>query len=87
MTAPLRLIVTPRAVKDLDWLPPADRHRVRHRIEAYATTPDDRRHDIVPLVGGMSGLRLRVGEWRVILNRVEGAVEVIRVLHRREAYR
>lgn len=87
MTVPLRLTITPRALKDLQWLPPDDRARVRRRIEAYAATPDDARHDIIPLVGRMSGLRLRVGDWRVIIHRDEDRAEVLRVLHRREAYR
>jgi mRNA-degrading endonuclease RelE of RelBE toxin-antitoxin system len=63
------------------------RERIKVRIEAYAAAPRDTRHDVAPLVGSLSGYRLRVGEWRVMFALADGRIEVTRVMHRREAYR
>jgi mRNA-degrading endonuclease RelE of RelBE toxin-antitoxin system len=83
----LELVILPRAQKDLARLPHADRDRIKARIEAYAATPGDPRHDVVSLVGTRSGFRLRAGDWRAIFAIAEGRLEVTRVMHRREAYR
>jgi mRNA-degrading endonuclease RelE of RelBE toxin-antitoxin system len=60
--------------------------RVRQAILVLAETGYG---DIVKLQGRVSEWRLRVGDWRVILAfRDQGdTIEVVRVLHRREAYR
>lgn len=87
MAGALELVITPRALKDLARLPTADRDRVIRRIEAYAEEPSNPHHDVIGLVGRLSGLRLRVGDWRVMFTRSEGIMEVTRVMHRREAYR
>ena len=83
----LELVIRPRALKDLARLPHADRDRVKVRIEAYAASPRDPRHDVVALAGTMVGYRLRVGDWRVLFSVVEGRMEVTRVMNRKEAYR
>lgn len=83
----LELVILPRARKDLAGLPHADRDRIKVRIEAYAENPDSRHHDVVPMVGTRGGFRLRTGDWRAIFVVADGRLEVVRVLHRREAYR
>ncbi len=83
----LELVILPRALKDLAGLPHVDRDRIKARIEAYADSPDDRRHDVVPMVGTRGGFRLRAGDWRAIFVIADGRLEVVRILHRREAYR
>ena len=83
----LELRIQPRAEKDLAGLPRDVRDRIKARIEAYAAEPQNTRHDVVPLLGSLSGHRLRVGDWRVLFAVVEDRVEVTRVMHRREAYR
>ena len=83
----MELVILPRAQKDLAGLPHADRDRIKAKIEAYAATPADPRHDVVALVGTRFGFRLRAGDWRAILAIEDGRIEVTRVLHRREAYR
>jgi len=82
-----RLIIDKVASKDLIGLPRRDRQRIEQRIEAYAADPASRAHDVVKIVGAESLLRLRVGDWRVILQLDENTVSVLRVRHRREAYR
>jgi mRNA-degrading endonuclease RelE of RelBE toxin-antitoxin system len=44
-------------------------------------------HDVVHLVGARALFRLRVGDWRVIFRRDGDTMMILRVLHRREAYR
>lgn len=83
----MRLIVSQRASKDLLGLPRADKVRVEHRIEAYAADPVSRAHDIAKIVGAATLFRLRVGDWRVILDVDQDTIKVLRVRHRREAYR
>jgi mRNA interferase RelE/StbE len=83
----LRLIVSRRASKDLLGLPRADKERVERRIETVAADPASRTHDIAKIVGADSLVRLRVGDWRVILGIGVDTIEVLRVRHRREAYR
>jgi mRNA interferase RelE/StbE len=64
----LRLIISQRALKDLIGLPRRDKERVEDRIEAYASDPTGWTHDVMKLVGTASLYRLRVGDWRVILD-------------------
>lgn len=73
-----------RALKDMRSLASEDRERVINAVGRFATSGDG---DVRALSGPWRGqFRLRVGPWRVIFER-EDAVVVVRVLHRREAYR
>lgn len=83
----LELVVTRRASKDLQSLPAGDRVRVERRVEAYVAEPDAPHHDVRPLVGTVALFRLRAGDWRVIFERDLDTMTVLRVHHRREAYR
>ena len=56
------------------------------RLDAYSLEPDAGHHDVIPLVGE-TGYRLRVGDWRVLFDKSDHQIEVLPVLHRREAYR
>jgi mRNA interferase RelE/StbE len=78
---------TDRANKQLANLRAADRIRILDRLRAYGEEPERRRHDVRPLIGTEGLWRLRMGDWRVIFERAETSVLVLRVLHRREAYR
>jgi mRNA interferase RelE/StbE len=83
----LRIIVTRQATKDLLKLPLADNERAVRRIDAYAEAPSARHHDVVPLLGTRGMFRLRAGDWRVIFELHEDTMTIVRVHHRREAYR
>ena len=73
-----------RAAKDLQSLPLADRERVISAMDRFAESGVG---DVRALSGRWRGrFRLRVGSWRVMFRREEDIV-VLRVLHRREAYR
>ena len=65
-------------------LPVKDRERVLNAVDRFAASGVG---DIRALGGPWHGrFRLRVGRWRVIFRQDDGIV-VLRVLHRREAYR
>jgi mRNA interferase RelE/StbE len=83
----LEIVFYRRAQKDLQGLPKADRDRLLERLTAYAADPDNPRHAVIALVGEKPTCRLRVGDWRVLFDRVGGRIEVRGVRHRREAYR
>ncbi len=62
------------------------RDRVNVSVQRFSETGQG---DLVKLRGRDDEYRLRVGDWSVIveLDYPEGAVRILRVLHRREAYR
>lgn len=75
-----------RAETELNNLPQQTRERVLAAIERLAGTEHG---DIIKLRGRESEWRLRVGDWRVMLflDHQNSIMEILRVLHRREAYR
>ena len=75
------------AWKQLDYVPPPDRKRIRARIDAYRSDPAGLGHDVAPLIGESGMRRLRVGVWRIIFSVHGDTMKVHRVAHRREAYR
>ena len=76
---------TRTAGNDLAELDPKTRRRVFQTIEKYATTG----HADVKRLKGSDQYRLRVGDWRVRFEalKAERKLRILRVLHRREAYR
>jgi mRNA interferase RelE/StbE len=79
--------ILPAALKQLQALPKKDRQRIRDRIDSLAEDPRPPR--VKALKGGEGYLRLRVGDYRVVyaVHDDQLLVVVIRVAHRREAYR
>lgn len=76
---------TSKAKSDLAKLTKRDSDRIRR---AVARLVQDVSGDVKRLRGGEQPyFRLRVGEWRVRFHREAGIVRILRVLHRREAYR
>ncbi len=75
-----------RAIKEVARLPKQDRKRIVMAVEELSRSPDKG----TALKGRWAGLRrLRVGKYRVIYSlRDEGLlIAVVRVGHRKEAYR
>ena len=83
----LEIVFYRQAQKELQGLPKNDRDRVLERLQAYAADPDNPRHAVIALVEEKPTCRLRVGDWRVLFDRVGDRIEVRGVRHRREAYR
>ena len=77
---------TPAASRDLRRLERPTAQRVRQTVIDFAETGHG---DIVKLHGREPEWRLRVGDWRVRFTFADGGetLRVLRVRHRREAYR
>jgi mRNA interferase RelE/StbE len=74
----------PRAVKDIEDMPPPLRTRIVARIEAMS---DDLKGDVKRLTNMTPEYRLRIGEYRVLFEIIGKSIIIYRVLHRRNAYR
>ena len=60
--------------------------RMRKKILAYAEDADSQANNVSRLQGGGGLLRLRVGDWRVIM-RDDERLEILHVASRGRAYR
>ncbi len=78
---------TKSAWKELLELPKSKRAAVIDAVSRFAADPYGSWPNAKALVGERNAVRLRVGEYRVILRRGGGAIEVRAVAHRREVYR
>lgn len=65
-----RIAFKPAAVKALRRMPANTAKRIMEKIEAYAADPASQRNDVKAL-RGREGIRLRVGDWRVIMHEGE----------------
>ena len=63
-------------------LSPDVRSRIDRRLNEFATTG----HGDVKRLKARDGMRLRVGDWRVIFYEDQGTIVVAAVGHRREIY-
>lgn len=67
-----KISYTRSALKTLRKMPVPTRERIKVKIEAYAAAPASQANNVRALKG-RTGIRLRVGDWRVIMDD-EGAV-------------
>lgn len=74
----------PRAEKDLSVLSAADQSRILQKIESLQHGIEG---DIKRLTHFTPEYRLRVGDYRVLFEIVEGNIIIYRILHRRDACR
>jgi len=73
------------AIKTLRRMPTNTSKRIKSKIEAYAKNPASQASNITALQGMDGMVRLRVGDWRVIIE--DGAVlEVIKIASRGSVY-
>jgi mRNA interferase RelE/StbE len=56
------------ALKTLGRIPTNEARRIRGKIEQYAADPKSLANNVTALKGRHPLLRLRVGDWRVIMN-------------------
>ena len=75
------------AVKSIARLPRREQHRVRAAIDLLADEP--RPPGCAALAGEESVCRVRVGDHRILYEVIDArlVIHVVRVAHRREAYR
>ena len=76
------IVFTPSAVRQWTKLSAAVRTRLKTRLEAFAETG----HGDVKALKGRAGMRLRVGDWRVVFYKEGGTIVVVAVGHRRDIY-
>lgn len=73
------------AIKTLRRMPSNTSKRIKSKIEAYAKNPASQANNITALQGLDGAVRLRVGDWRVIME--DGAVlAVIKTAPRGSVY-
>ena len=73
------------ALKSLRRVPRNDAQRIRDKIERYAENPTSQANSIKKL-RGRDGLRLRVGDWRVIFDEDEDSIRVLVIGPRGSVY-
>ena len=83
----MRAVWTRSAWKEFLSLPVARRTAVLDAVSRLAADPFGRHPGARPLADEKNAVRLRVGDYRVILHRSSETIEVRAVAHRREVYR
>ena len=76
------IVFTPTGARHWSKLSADVRRRVDERLTEFATSGNGD----VKRLKGRGGLRLRVGDWRVIFYEDQGSIVVAAVGHRREVY-
>ena len=81
-----RVTYTATALKDLRRMGAVEQKRVVAKIKQYASDPGSLAANVKKLQGS-DYLRLRVADWRVIFNEDMQVILIMRVRHRKDAYR
>lgn len=76
------IVFTAAGTRQWVKLSPDVRRRIDGRLTEFATTG----HGDVKCLKGRDGIRLRVGDWRVIFYEDQETITVVAVGHRREIY-
>lgn len=74
------------ALKALKRMPRPDAQRIRRKVTAYAKNPAALRNNVKQLVGSRYS-RLRVGDWRVIMDDQGTVLLVLKIGARGDVYR
>ena len=84
----LKVIISPRAVRELNRVPAKERNRLKQKIRALASAPQTQHTWAKPL-SGRPGLRIRQGDYRaiVMIDPEAQTLAVIEAGHRKEIYR
>lgn len=70
---------SPLALKTLSRIPINEARRIRGKIEQYAADPKSLANNVIVLKGRHPLVRLRVGDWRVIMNDRGVVLDIIEV--------
>jgi mRNA interferase RelE/StbE len=76
---------TKAATKALLAMPRNTAERIRSKVQAYAADPESQANNVKALKG-REGIRLRVGDWRVIMNDEGTVLAVLHIAPRGGAY-
>jgi mRNA interferase RelE/StbE len=84
---PYTVLLVPAAERDRKKLPPEIRSRINRAL--LNLEQDARPSGVTKLSGSANVWRLRVGDYRVLFEIDDGAqtISILRIAHRREAYR
>jgi mRNA-degrading endonuclease RelE of RelBE toxin-antitoxin system len=82
----METVWTRSAWKELQRLPKATQGTVIEAVWRYAANPFGTQPNAQPMKGEKNAVRLRVGEYRVILHRGSDRIEVRAVAHRKDVY-
>ena len=77
------VLLKPKAIKDLQKLPPSIQARILEKVELMQ---DDLQGDVKRLVNFTPEYRLRVGDYRILFEIEEEDIVIYRVKHRSNAY-
>jgi len=72
------------AIRTLQRMPKPTAARIREKVQAYAEDPSSQANNVKRLKGE-DAIRLRVGDWRVIM-RDDVVIAVVRIAPRGSAY-
>ena len=79
------IVLTRRALKDLDQLDRPIRRRIIERLKDLSADPTA--HATRLTDSRVGSFRFRIGDWRVVFDIIDDRVIVLRIGHRREIYR
>lgn len=82
--ASYRLLIKASAARELENLPLKNRKRIAAKIQRLGSNP---RPDGTEKLSGQDKYRLRQGDYRVLYSIDDTQATVVRIGHRREAYR
>jgi mRNA interferase RelE/StbE len=84
----MKLLVSAAALKTMSKMPRHDANALRTKLMTFAADPFGA-HSWAKHLVGMTGVRIRHGDWRAIceVNDTALVVTVVKVGHRREVYR
>ncbi|GGG59723.1 hypothetical protein GCM10011415_02050 [Salipiger pallidus] len=68
----------PAALKSLRKMPRNEAERIRSKVSQYAADPDAQTNNVKALKG-REGIRLRVGDWRVIMDDQGEVLDVLKI--------
>lgn len=83
----MQAVWTRSAWKELQSLPKARQTAVLGAVARFAANPYGQHPNAKPLAGEKNAVRLRIGDYRVILHRGSDTIEVRAVAHRRAIYK
>jgi mRNA interferase RelE/StbE len=77
---------TKSAIRKLLRMPRNEAMRIRDKIDAYASDPNSQTANIKTLKG-RDGVRLRVADWRVIMNDQGDVLDILEIGARGDVYK
>lgn len=73
-----QVIYKPAALKVLRRMPRNEAERIRAKVRQYAEDPASQANNVKGLKG-REGIRLRVGDWRVIMDDAGDVLDVLKI--------